>query len=276
MATGASKARVAPALNGPGGGGFPVRVQKKPKEDSDFLKINSLTFPHDVGKYYLNIQISDYLRETRLYGTADVRPGAVIMNLKNNIVMPIPLQMIDHHHVTYSEEDLGLIKGGLTSQSSGNFWDGVLSTLAGTAIRASDFLGFGPITQSQFGAAPNEFLTVLLKGPAYKQYQFSWRMAPKTPEESETIRSIIATLNQNMAPKPGGAIWRYPSVFKVSISPNERFMYGFKPAVLEDLQANYTPDGVGAFKAGTGAPAAVELTLSFKEIEFWSPEDFSP
>jgi hypothetical protein len=129
--------------------------------------------------------------------------------------------------------------------------------------------------QAALGVAPNQFLTVLLKGPAYKKHDFTWTLSPRNRAESENIRQIIYFLKGAMlVRRPTLGFFLPPKIFTPKFNKNDNYLYKFKPCVLENLSVNYSPSGAPAFYSQTGAPDAVELKLSFLEIEFWFSEDY--
>ena len=71
----------------------------------------------------------------------------------------------------------------------------------------------------------------------------------------------------------GNFFFEFPKVFKLSFSPNENFLYAFKPAVMESISVNYTPSGSPNFYGKTGAPDGITLTMNFWELEYWLSED---
>ena len=68
----------------------------------------------------------------------------------------------------------------------------------------------------------------------------------------------------------------YPNVVQVSAksASGGYFPFFFKPAVIENFQVNYSPQGQPSFFGSTNAPTAVEIRMTLHEIEFWLQEDF--
>ncbi len=253
--------------------------------------IRGLRFPLDMPKHVFNIGISSFNR-------IDFFSFSLIIG--SSIALPIPKQLVDNDMTTYEQEELqtaGAAAQAATRGASAILSDPseigsqMLNALSAGGLIAST-LGQSALGQvmaginSQLGQAPNQFLTVLLKGPAYKKHEFSWTLAPRNAAESEAIRNIILTLKRSMAVgKPtatGLGFFGAPAVFGLSFlkdtggssSNVNQYLYRFKPCVLENMSVNYTPSSAPAFYAGTGAPDAVELRLSFLEIEFWFREDY--
>jgi len=64
---------------------------------------------------------------------------------------------------------------------------------------------------------------------------------------------------------------------KPSLYPNSKFLYKFKPCIIESFQVNYTPTGRASFhKAvdGENAPTSMTFNLRLKEVEYWQEGDF--
>lgn len=140
-----------------------------------------------------------------------------------------------------------------------------------------------------FGIAPNPFMIVVFKQPEYKIHQFTWNLTARTPEESFKIAAMIAFLKNAMSPGVDftQSFFTYPDIFSLSFGYTGKKTYGagvdlvksmfyrFKPAVLTDLQTNYTPNGLPAVYAQTQAPQSVSISMKFMEIEYWLKGQFN-
>lgn len=189
--------------------------------------------------------------------------------------------------MTKSISDVGKQIGkGLAGGAAGGGAMLAQSALAAAQKAASQIgvnINAPAIGQAFLGYSPNQFLTILLEGPRYKEYRFEWLLAPKNEQESASIKEIIRSFNNYMAPglAAGGAIFTFPKIFKPAIMPNSRYMYKFKPSVLQGMEVNYTGGGQAAFyrespALGEGGrpPESVQLSMSFMELEFWLTGDF--
>ena len=258
-----------PALNDPGVGTFSAFSQAdRPSTTLTYNSVSSLVYPADLPKYYFSMSISDYERRALMTVVPNV-------NISGSISLPMPLTMIDAQNITYNPQAISTFLGSIGSViSSGS---AVLNhALEGSGLSiASDFGGAGVGAQAFSGQAPNDFLTVILQGPTYKQHTFNWRMSPKTSAESGTLRDIITLLRNSAAPVNNTSMFGYPKVFQISFWPNSEMLYKFKPAVLEDIQVNFAPNGQAAFYGSSGGPESIEMTLHFLELEFWFAGAFS-
>lgn len=232
-----------------------------------------------------------------------------------HIRLPIPRGLDDVQDVQYTETPMGPALGGAyNAYQSGAGADGITeATTLGWAVNNPDsaaiaagtalgglFGGTGAVVGgaigaavpagslvqgagAAFGIAVNQFYTILLQGPKYKSYTLSFDLAPRTAQESTNIRDIITILRRTAAPEitgPFGMFWEFPDIVECNFMPQntagiDTYMYRFKPAVLTSVAARYNPNQSVGFYAGTGAPEAITLTLSFTELEYWLRPDFA-
>ena len=67
----------------------------------------------------------------------------------------------------------------------------------------------------------------------------------------------------------------YPNIANIFMLPSSDFTFEFKPCAITSVQVDYTAGGQPSFFIGTNAPTIVNLTISVKEIELWTQEDFA-
>lgn len=129
------------------------------------------------------------------------------------------------------------------------------------------------------GYSPNQFFTVLLKGPNYKSYSFAWVLFPKNKKESDEIRRICNKIHNSKCVSTAGTgalFWKHPDIFKLSYYPNSAYLHKFKPSVLSDFQVNFSPGGSPAFYAGEeNPPESVAISATFTELEYWLQGDYT-
>lgn len=143
--------------------------------------------------------------------------------------------------------------------------------------KANIIPGLGTAGLQLVGRAQNPFLTKLFKQPTFKEYSFTWRLAPRNAQESETVKQIISAFKANMLPamQPGaaGVLLTYPNMAIVSLYPAEDFLFKFKPCVVTDFGVDYTDGGMPSFFRGTNAPTLISIRVNLTEIEYWLRED---
>jgi len=145
------------------------------------------------------------------------------------------------------------------------------------------------------GEIPNPHPTVLFRGIGLKDYQFSFRFAPTSEQESKMLRKIINKLKEYSLPKyvnnTDKNMFKYPMMvypeFVVdggqSVGKNggkgelaKVYPFGFKYCVITGITVNYAPVGTPVFFAkGQGETAFIDMNLSLQEIEVQTSEDYS-
>ena len=244
-------------------------VQNASSIETQHNDYTSLSFPSDTARYYMTLDVSTYSRPSTF---------SVKVNPSGRITLPLPLQMIDNHAISYEQKELGTQVGTGYNTVAGSQMGGAFNNLKDTLAvfgRAGLDLAekFVPLQDAitAAGYAPNQFLTVLLKGPQYKKHSFTWKLSPRNEGETEVLRRIIANLNEWSSPSldAGGLYFGWPKVFSLSFVPNGKMLYRFLPCVIENITVNYTSSSMPAFYRGTGGPDTIEMNISFLELEFW-------
>lgn len=128
------------------------------------------------------------------------------------------------------------------------------------------------------GITINPFQTVLFKSPNFKTHKFSWTLVPKTAQESKDLEFIIRLFKYHMlpgisGPGTGGVFFSYPEILEIKLFPKDDYLYKFKPCVVDNISVNYAPNNPSFYKE-TGAPTAVQFSVSLQEIEIWTKADY--
>ena len=170
---------------------------------------------------------------------------------------------------------------------------GAVGTDAGIMDAASDFvtakatsaaigaLG-GNVSASQLlarqtGQIFNPNMELLFNGPTLRNFNFSFKMTPRSPEEALEVKNIIRMFKLNMAPKTkntgsvggSGIFLKTPSVFELRYkkwASEHPFLHKFKQCFLTNISVNYTGEGVYA-TYDDATPISMTMDLSFKELE---------
>ena len=194
----------------------------------------TIAFPLDVPKYIMTFSFSEYVRTNiTTVGQFQTAQGYA------GIMLPFPEGMVDVDHTNWAEESLGFATGSainavtasgvspaqragggsiLAGVAAGGFISGAVPGV-GQAISAAEALA-NPVL-SQFGVAPNEFLTLLFRGPTYKRHKFSWNLAPNNFQEADNIRLIEKTFRNAAAPGIYASLLNSP----VSLAVSEDRLY---------------------------------------------------
>jgi len=131
----------------------------------------------------------------------------------------------------------------------------------------------GAILKIAGGVAINPHKIVLFTGVNFREHQFTWKLSPKNREESNRIKMIIDSFVYYSHPQyvAGGLFFKYPEYFNIKFRHPE-YLFELLPSVCKDVRVNYHGQGYPGYirdsdGMGPPAPAEVELSLTFQEIE---------
>lgn len=266
---------------------------------------------------YLKIDIVEYkpVAKNNSNGSLVSSPGSRRANGKNilhSIILPIPPNIQDGNAVSYSDSSMNALTAALAGGATDIMTElpkafgagGDLSTLKGklggrleqsgldltttqdlitkqlAAQAGSVFGGNVSLAQLQARQEGNIFnpnMELLFNGPTLRSFRFSFKMTPRSQDESRAVRDIINTFKRSMAPKTvttgtGNSQSLYlktPDIFEIKYkqgSGDHPFLHTFKQCFLENMSVNYTGEGTYA-TYGDGTPISLVMNLSFKELE---------
>ena len=222
-----------------------------------------LSAPISVFSSYLDAYFSSVLGAGLLGYSSDASLTQII-----KYKLPISERLSDTQSPKWPEATLGggtfgAIAGALNSVSAG-----LSSGIVGDALTLAS------ITT---GLSINEFKAIKFEGPSFKTYTFTWTLSPNTPEIARNIKDFLRTVNKFVAPKKISLLWDYPKIFKLELNRNNTEnpnMYKFKPAVCTNINVNYGGSDIPTFLPD-GHPETVRITMTFKELVYWSREDYN-
>lgn len=129
------------------------------------------------------------------------------------------------------------------------------------------------------GQVFNPNLELLFDKPTLRTFRFSFKMTPRSQEESRQCKLIIRSFKRNMAPKAnvegsgslsGSSIFlKSPNIFELRYRKGNRdhpFLHKFKQCFLTDFSVNYTAEGVHT-TYDDATPISMQMDMTFKEIE---------
>jgi hypothetical protein len=247
----------------------------------------AMSFPRETPPYYFSIGINEYKRESWL------KVGA--LDLLQSVVLPLPLKMVDTQNVDWAIDPIGatvgVAWGGIRALNNGTLDNEDASEVARRAAlaqvdplvqRAIGVQGPARAIQAGTGYAVNDFLTVMLKGPTYKNYQFQWKLSPRDKEETDILARMHKTLMNASAPDlyrgSISAFFRYPKIFSLQFKHESADLgfvtYRFKPAVLKTCSFDFTPMNQWVGLRETRGPHTVMVNMEFLELEYWLTGDY--
>lgn len=245
----------------------------------------SFVFPTDLPKFHFTIAECDYRRFNPLNGSGagNITPS----NLRNletekRYKLPLPYPLTDSFQVNY-DDNFSYLSTALEAASA-----------FGSRIPTNNPLGSALGGGVRGGAAAlgitlNQFKTITMSSPSYRTFQFSWKLAPKNFAEAQTIQRIVMNLRKGMSPSTIGtdnlskAFLHFPKIYVMYFSPNVKYLYKFKPAVLRSIVVDYQGGNPlpAFYKPYQGVPnesppESVQITTDWLELEYWLDSRTNP
>ena len=169
------------------------------------------------------------------------------------------------------------LKAALGTSQAGAGIQGILGSkilnMAGFDISAESILARGQ------GVVPNNNMELLFNAPALREFQFNWKMSPRSESEAKQVNKIIKFFKAGMAVKKqsnvgsgSGASYFLgtPNIFDVQFltTGNEQIdgLMRIKECACTGCAVNYTPESNWAAYED-GQPVSVIMTLKFSELE---------
>ena len=118
------------------------------------------------------------------------------------------------------------------------------------------------------GALINPNVELLFNNPMLREFNFSFNLSPRNPNEAQTIRQIIRTFKQSSAPRRTikGYFLRTPLIYQISYINNAFNLNRFKECAMTSFQTDYTPNGnYSTFSDGT--MTQYKIQMSFTELD---------
>lgn len=150
------------------------------------------------------------------------------------------------------------------------------------AIQAVNLFGanvsFNSLLARTGGKILNPNMELLFNNVTLRTFRFSFKLAPRDPNEAAVVKSIIRTFKKNMAAQKAGddVFLKTPNIFKLTYrkgNQNHPFLHRFKDCALSDMSVQYTGDNVYAtYQDGT--PVSMIMNLTFKELVPIYSEDY--
>jgi hypothetical protein len=209
--------------------------------------------------------------------------------IKEAIALHMPIPTVYTHQNIYEEVSLTAfgaqgLKLGVTAvgkllaaKSTGAMQQAINSTKIGRVF--DPIGGFLRKGAAIAGNPINPKIEVLFSHTVQRAFRMEFLMAPKSQEESETVKNIIDTLRFHAAPEISSIGYIFPTF----IPPAEfdiAFYHKGKPnnkiprintSVLESIEVDYAPSGIYS-TFSNGHSVAIRLSLAFREVEILHKE----
>jgi hypothetical protein len=231
------------------------------------------------------------------FGFSD-RLSAVEKDFIGTVVLPIPNGISDTNAVTWGGADMNAAQAAAVDiatsgiEGGGSGLVGAAGRVAGAIKNAPDEVqkaivgafaqeatGVQGILARTAGLVINPNLELLFSAPTLRPFNFTFKLASRSPEESKIIRSIIRFFKQGMSPirTPSTLFLKAPHTFQIQyLHRNEehKFLNKFKECALQSFNVNYTPEGQYATFTD-GAMVSYQITMQFQELEPIFNDDYT-
>lgn len=132
------------------------------------------------------------------------------------------------------------------------------------------------------GIVPNSNLELLFNSPTLRDFNFGYKLTPRSQAEARNVRRIVRFFKQGMAVRKlnaeagagaGSVFLGTPNIFKLTYKSNGGAIKGvnrIKLCALTGFSVNYTPESQWASYVddqSPGQPISVTMGMSFTEIE---------
>ena len=140
-----------------------------------------------------------------------------------------------------------------------------------TAIAGSASGTGAQLLQRTEGAIINPNMELLFKDPGLRDFNFSYKLTPRSASEARTVISIIRFFKQGMSVQrsESNLFLKAPHTWRLAYKHRGRthkYLNKFKECAMKSFTVDYTPDGnYSTFE--DGVMTAYNITMGFGEIE---------
>ena len=222
-----------------------------------------------------------------------------------NVILPMPPGLLDNNSASWDNNNINTLQAAgvgaaLQVMNAPNGFDeaagqvaGLLATAQGEGSAYAQLAktklisGLPGLNQSAgqllartSGKILNPNTELLFSGPAIRNFTYSFRMTPRNPEETRTIKKIIRFFKQGMSVKssPGHLYMKSPNVFQVKFfhgsGKEHTFVNKLKMCAMTGFGVNYVPDGT-YMTLPDSSMTAYEITMSLQEMDPVLDQDYS-
>ena len=155
-----------------------------------------------------------------------------------------------------------------------------VETALGALVVGSATKSGAQVLKRAEGQIINPNMELLFNSPQLRQFNFSWRLAPRDPTEGQDVIKIIRFFKQGMVPirQEPNLFLRSPNTFKLTYhhkkeNSEHKFLNKFKECALVNCQIQYTPDG-NYTTFTDGIMTSYQMTLAFNELDPIYSDDY--
>jgi hypothetical protein len=154
----------------------------------------------------------------------------------------------------------------------------LLTNKGGSAIAIAALQGAmqqaSKTAQATLGVVRNPHTALLFNGVDLRTFTFTWKLSPRSQQQSKNLDRIINTIKRAMHPNLtlGGFALDYPNLFTVEFENDKEGIVELGYSFCSDFRINPTPSGQVFYK--NGYPSIVEMSMTLKEFQIKTSENF--
>lgn len=189
-------------------------------------------------------------------------------------VDPTAISSLSDGRVTQAAEQVKAQLAGLSNQQTATAISEVARRSGFASLSSADAVVGGLAGQIK-GAIPNPHPTVFFKGVDLRQFQWNWKLVPRSKSEADKIKAIIMGIRKAVIPKAASnsTFLDYPNLIKPVVNTAagiDNEIYGnFRKSMVNQFTVNFSGEGTSAYFVD-GSPVAINLGLNFMEVENYS------
>lgn len=274
----------------------PVKVENVQQREQFDQK---LTYPIDLDtRYqdYIKLTMVEYVPRGLSAGTG-TQSGAIPSRsnqvgdrkILSNIILPIPGGISDSNTLNWTSDEIDAFSAAGADILGSAIAEGESGAVpaaeraanqvrqntaavqaAATSSIVKSVTGVNRLQREQ-GAILNNSMELLFNGPQLRSFNFTFRLSPRSRQESDMVLRIIRTLKQGMSAKKANNFLfiKTPYTFFLGYYKNQDlhpYLNKFKECALTGMSMAYTPDGNYA-TFYDGGMTSYQMTLTFQELE---------
>jgi len=217
---------------------------------------------------------------------------AIALYMPPNIQTTYGAEYTDTEVGQITEESMNLFNQLMSAGEGGDsgalkkLTDGLANMLRRTQLKTAGGIpglqGLEEAESFRAGRIISNRMELAFKGVAKRQFQYTFKMIPKSQREAEEIRKIVTAFKGNMLPEFLGDDQRgrqltIPNTFDIEYMYNGQhnsYLHKISTCFLENMSVTYGGERYTTYAdAGDGAPPTeTSITLNFKEIETMTRE----
>ena len=255
--------------------------------------------------YFADDAASSTIRQPKGKGSTITIQRPATVRMDTAITLYMPATVATTYAVDYASQEVGdlaaaganvyqkilanksnaqnIVKDGIKELGQ-DVGDGLINVALGTLSAVPGIEGVKDVFQAQRGFIKAPKMELFFRGVGPRSFQYQFKMIPKSYEEMQEVRKIVASFKLNMLPEfvDGDRSSRrltVPNTFDIQYmyaGVENEYLHKISTCVLENMSVSYS--GEGKYQTfdgvdGEGAPpTTTDITLNFKEMEIITKE----